>query len=89
MQAAKLMLNTRLYRARKALGLSLRELGKCVGVSSADIRRYEDGIIIPSSDILIKLAQALKVRTEYFLRPETLALEYRNRSCLSKLPVAR
>lgn len=69
------MFSTRLQRARKASGLSLRALGKLAGVSHAAIKKYEDGVIMPSSDVLIKLSQALKVRTEYFFRPESIELE--------------
>jgi Zn-dependent peptidase ImmA (M78 family)/DNA-binding XRE family transcriptional regulator len=81
------MFNTRLHRARKAAGLSLRELGERVGVSHASIKKYEDGDAMPSSDVLLQLARALRVRTEYFFRPDAVALEgieYRKRSSLPK-----
>ena len=81
------MFHVRLYRARKASGLSLRDLGERIGVSHAAIKKYEDGLVMPSSDILIKLSRALNVRTEYFFRPEPIALEgieYRKRSTLPK-----
>jgi Zn-dependent peptidase ImmA (M78 family)/DNA-binding XRE family transcriptional regulator len=81
------MFSTRLFRARKASGLSLRELGVRVGVTHASIKKYEDGVAMPSSDILIQLSRALKVRTEYFFRPEQIELqgvEYRKRSTLPK-----
>jgi Zn-dependent peptidase ImmA (M78 family)/DNA-binding XRE family transcriptional regulator len=81
------MFNTRLHRARKAAGLSLRDLGARVGVSHASIKKYEDGDAMPSSDILLQLARALQVRTEYFFRPDPVALEgieYRKRSSLPK-----
>lgn len=81
------MFSVRLHRARKAAGLSLRDLGELVGVSHAAIKKYEDGIAMPSSDILLGLSRALKVRTEYFFRPEPIALEgieYRKRSSLPK-----
>ena len=81
------MFNIRLNRARKAAGLSLRELGDKVGISHAAIKKYEDGPTMPSSDILIGLSRALKVRTEYFFRPEYVKLdgiEYRKRSTLPK-----
>lgn len=81
------MFSIRLHRARKAAGLSLRDLGELVGVSHAAIKKYEDGVAMPSSDILIRLSRALKVRTEYFFRPEPVALEgieYRKRSSLPK-----
>lgn len=81
------MFSIRLHRARKASGLSLRDLGERVGVSHAAIKKYEDGVAMPSSDILIGLSRALKVRTEYFFRPDPVALEgieYRKRSSLPK-----
>lgn len=81
------MFNIRLHRARKAAGLSLRDLGERVGVSHAAIKKYEDGSAMPSSDILIRLARALNVRSEYFFRPESVSLEgieYRKRSSLPK-----
>ncbi len=68
------MLGNRIQRARKALGLSLREVAKQVALSHAAIKKYEDNIVIPSSDILIKLAKALHVRVEYFFRPERFTL---------------
>jgi Zn-dependent peptidase ImmA (M78 family)/DNA-binding XRE family transcriptional regulator len=81
------MFSIRLHRARKAAGLSLRDLGERVGVSHAAIKKYEDGIAMPSSDILLGLSRTLNVRTEYFFRPEPVALdgiEYRKRSSLPK-----
>lgn len=81
------MIGQRLYRARKAAGLSLRDLAAKVDLSHAAIKKYEDEQSTPSSTILIKLARALNVRTEYFFRPETIALdgiEYRKRSTLPK-----
>lgn len=81
------MFSTRLHRARKAAGLSLRDLGERTGVSHAAIKKYEDGNSMPSSDILIGLSRALNVRTEYFFRPEQVSLEgieYRKRSSLPK-----
>ena len=81
------MLHTRLQQARKAAGLSLRDLAAIVGVSHAAIKKYEDGLTTPSSDVLIKLAQALNVRVAYFFRPQSVVLsdlEYRKHSALPK-----
>lgn len=81
------MIGQRLYRARKAAGLSLRDLAAQVDLTHAAIKKYEDEQATPSSSTLLKLARALKVRTEYFFRPETVALdgiEYRKRSTLPK-----
>ncbi len=77
------MIGERLLRARKAAGLSLRALAERVGVSQTAISKYEKGELMPSSGQLLKLAKALGVRTEYFLRSTTLHLdgvEYRKRA---------
>ncbi len=82
-----MLLSVRLNRARKAAGLSLRELAKLVGLSHAAIKKYEDGVVMPSSDVLIRLSRALNVRTEYFFRPEKIVIEgveYRKHYSLSK-----
>jgi Zn-dependent peptidase ImmA (M78 family)/DNA-binding XRE family transcriptional regulator len=70
----KYMLGNRIQRARKSLGLSLRDLGKKIALSHAAIKKYEDNVVTPSSDILIKLANALHVKVEYFFRPERFSL---------------
>lgn len=69
------MLGKRIQRARKALGLSLRDLGEQIALSHAAIKKYEDDEVTPSSDILIKLGKALHVKVEYFFRPERFTLE--------------
>jgi len=69
------MLGNRIQRARKALGLSLRDLGKKISLSHAAIKKYEDNRVSPSSDILTKLAKALDVKVEYFFRLERFTLE--------------
>lgn len=69
------MLGKRIQRARKARGLSLRDLGDQVELSHAAIKKYEDDEVIPSSDILIRLGKALNVKVEYFFRPDRVNLE--------------
>lgn len=69
------MLGKRIQRARKALGLSLRDLGDQIALSHAAIKKYEDNEVTPSSDVLIKLGKALHVKVEYFFRPERFTLE--------------
>lgn len=68
-------LGIRLQQARKAAGLSLRALAKLVHLSHAAIKKYEDGEVYPSSDMLIKLARALKVRVDFFFRPIKVSLD--------------
>lgn len=69
------MLGERIQRARKALGLSLRDLGERIALSHAAVKKYEDNQVTPSSDVLIKLAKALHVKVEYFFRAERFTLE--------------
>lgn len=68
-------LGIRLQQARKAAGLSLRAFADLVNLSHAAIKKYEDGDVYPSSDMLIKLAKALKVRVDFFFRPVKVSLE--------------
>ncbi len=69
------MLGNRIKRARKALGLSLRDLADEISLSHAAIKKYEDNKVAPSSDILIKLAKVLHVKVEYFFRTKTPILD--------------
>ena len=69
------MLGNRLKQARQAAGLSTRVLGDRVGVSAMAISKYERGENTPSSDVLLRLAMALNVRTEYFFRQSEIQLE--------------
>ncbi len=68
-------LGIRLQQARKAAGLSLRALGDLMNLSHAAIKKYEDGEVYPSSDMLMKLAKALEVRVDFFFRPIKVSLE--------------
>lgn len=82
------MLGKRLNQARYASGLSQRALAENVGVSAMMISKYERDQSFPSSDVLLALANALGVRTEYFFRTTSVNLEriqHRNRH-VWKLP---
>ena len=82
------MLGKRLNQARHAIGLSQRALAEDVGVSAMMISKYERAQSFPSSDVLLALANALGVRTEYFFRTIAVNLErvqHRNRH-VWKLP---
>ncbi len=62
-------LGERIRAARKMRGWSQRELARRIGVSAMAISKYERGLDIPGSEVLLRLAQALGVRMEFFLRP--------------------
>jgi Zn-dependent peptidase ImmA (M78 family)/DNA-binding XRE family transcriptional regulator len=81
------MIGNRIRQARKAAGLSLRELAEKAGISAMAISKYETDKNTPSSGVLLALAQALGVRTEYFFRQGKIELkevEYRKHSKLPK-----
>ena len=81
------MIGIRLQRARKAASISLRTLGEMVGVSQTTIAKYESEESTPDSTMLLELAKALKVKTEFFFRSSEFVLEnkeYRKRT-ISKI----
>jgi transcriptional regulator with XRE-family HTH domain/Zn-dependent peptidase ImmA (M78 family) len=82
-----MLIGERVKIARHAAGMSQRDLAKAVGVSAMAISKYERGLDIPGSGVLINLARALGVKTEYFLRPVSVTLSapsYRRRQSLPR-----
>ncbi len=80
------MIGERLKRARMAAGFSMQALGDLANVSANMIKKYEHNSSMPSSGVLLKLAEALNVRTEFFFRPAKLALpevKYRKKATTS------
>ncbi len=81
------MIGERIQQARKASGLSLRALAEKAGISAMAISKYENNQSTPSSGVLLALAHAFGVRTEYFYRTTKVELrevEYRKHSKLPK-----
>lgn len=52
---------------RKQKGLSQEELGNIINVQKSAISKYELGRAVPSSDVLIKLADFFGVTVDYLL----------------------
>ncbi|HMM11149.1 MAG TPA: XRE family transcriptional regulator [Bacteroidales bacterium] len=78
----------RIKSARIIANLSLRELSKRMNniVSHNAIKKYEDGLMMPDSRVLIQLAKALNVKVDYFFRPFNVDIEnieFRKKSKLS------
>ena len=65
----KMNIGKRLKSIRLQAGLSQRDLAEMVGLSARAISKYERGMDTPSSADWIRLAKALGVHVEYFLRP--------------------
>ncbi|MEA3401113.1 MAG: XRE family transcriptional regulator [Armatimonadota bacterium] len=78
----------RLKQARAAAGLSQRDLAEAAGPLSANaISKYERDLMEPGSDVLRRLAAALRVKTGYFYRPVQVSVKcpaYRKHSRLGK-----
>lgn len=80
------MIGERIQQARKASGLTLRALAEKVGMSAMAISKYENNQSVPSSKVLLALAKALGVRTEYFFRRMSVDLENVNHREHEQLP---
>ena len=83
------MLGQRLKLARSAAGLSLRGLEERIGnrVTAQAIGKYERDESVPSSGVLIALADALSVPVDYLVGDQEMALEsleFRKKSLTSK-----
>lgn len=70
-----LILGERLKMARAMAGLALREVADRVGVSHTAISKYERGMDVPSSSVLLRLAEALGVKLDYLFRTTNIVLK--------------
>jgi len=68
-------LGDRIKLARSKAGLSLRAVAEKVGLSHTAISKYERGIDTPNSAVLLRLADALGVRLDFFFRQVRVELE--------------
>lgn len=81
-------IGARIKSARQLAGLSLRALADRLNgeVSHTAINKFETGALMPDGQILLALAKALNVQTDYFLRQQTIQITdiaFRKRSRLS------
>lgn len=61
------MLNDRIKELRKAFGVSQVELAKALNVSKQCVSNWENDNVLPSIDMLVKLAEYFNVTTDYLL----------------------
>lgn len=68
----------RLKQARVMKGFSLEKLSQSVtpAITRQAINKYEKGLMMPDSRVLIALASALGVKIDYFFRPFTVEVEH-------------
>ena len=76
--AEKNILGIRLRLARKMAGISLQELSDQIGnlVTKQALNKYEQGLMRPTSEVLIALSKSLNVKPEYFLKKKTIELNH-------------
>ena len=60
---------------RKQKGLSQSTLGKKIGTSGDIIGRYERNIMVPSIDVIMKIADELEVSIDYLVGKTNLELD--------------
>ena len=58
----------KLRRARQLKGLTQGQLARKVGADIQRISKYERGILVPTTGILLKLAEALEVTVDFLIR---------------------
>lgn len=85
----KAIFGKRLKSAREMKGLSMADLAGEMAdiVSRQAIYKYEAGKMLPDSSVLIKLAEVLGVKVDYFFRPFSVALsgiEFRKKAKMSE-----
>jgi len=68
-------INERIIQLRKARNWSQDELAKAIGSSRIMIGKYERGENTPSLEVIMKLAKAFEVTTDYLLG-ETMQVAY-------------
>lgn len=61
------MFDERIKELRKSLGVNQVEFGKQLNVTKQCISNWENGNILPSIDMLIKISSKFSVSTDYLL----------------------
>ncbi|HEY4080656.1 MAG TPA: XRE family transcriptional regulator [Burkholderiaceae bacterium] len=84
------MIHDRIRRARVLRGMSLDALAQSLGdISKQGLSKFEMGETMPNSTRLLQLSKALRVKPEYFFRPETVSLAPLEFRKLAKMPKYR
>jgi len=65
------MLGENIRRLRQERGMCQEELGRRVGASKQSVSNWENGNIMPSIDLLLRLADFFGVSTDYLLGRES------------------
>lgn len=88
----KEIFSKRLKMACTMGGFSLRPLAEKLGVSHNTLHKYESGELMPTSEMLIKLAHILNQPVDFFSRPFVVQMgkiDFRKKSSLGKTIIER
>lgn len=83
----KEIVSLRLKNARALNGLSQQEIADRIGITKQMISKYENGIALPSSRILLQLSRIFNVKLDYFFSKNIVDLgviNFRKKSSFSK-----
>ena len=85
----KNILGVRLKLARKMAGMSLQDLSDQLGnlVTKQALNKYEQGLMKPTSGVILALSKSLNVKPDYFLKKKSIELKeiyFRKKVSLSK-----
>ncbi|NOY69851.1 MAG: helix-turn-helix transcriptional regulator [Deltaproteobacteria bacterium] len=58
----------KLKQARKLKGLTQGQLTRKIGVDIQRISKYERGVLVPTTEIMVKLSDALDISLDYLLK---------------------
>lgn len=89
MSQSKNIFGIRLRLARKMAGMSLQDLSDALinKVTKQALSKYEQGDMNPTTEVLLSISKALKLKPDYFLKKNSLELgevQFRKRASLSK-----
>ena len=65
-----MMWNEQVLDLMKKKGINQKQLSKMTGITESSISRYLNGDKSPRMDIVVNVAKALQVETDYFLKEE-------------------
>ena len=70
--------NEKVHELMKKKGVNQKQLSKLSGITESSISRYLKGEIVPRMDVIVNVAKALQVETDYFLEEDERGLSAYN-----------
>ena len=67
------MVAERIKNLREQIGITQAELAKQLNITRSSVNAWEQGISVPSTQLIVELANIFKVSTDYLLGVDTTA----------------